>query len=98
VVDLVRLFLCVFFSLGAHLACTFNESEGKILIMETQGNTMTLEQFLALPRYINGRIKNLSEIFLDLTVEQVEMLHGDDWSYYHELQEEVECMMAELVG
>jgi hypothetical protein len=81
-----------------HLACTFNEGWSKILIMETQENNMTFEQFLALPRYINGRIKNLSEIFLDLTSEQVEMLHGDDWSYYHELQEEVEYMMTELVG
>lgn len=59
---------------------------------------MTLEQFLALPRYTNGRIKGLPDVFLDLTSEQVEMLHGDDWSYYQELQEEVEYMMAELVG
>lgn len=59
---------------------------------------MTLEQFLALPRYPNGRIISMSEVFLEIPQDFLEMLHGDDWSYYHELQEELEYMMAELVG
>lgn len=54
--------------------------------------------FYSLPRWPNGRIMDLADVFYMLTSEQVEMLHGDDWSYYQELQEEVEYMMAELVG
>ena len=66
--------------------------------METQGNSMTLEQFLVLPRYQNGRIIGLSEVFLEIPQDFLEMLHGDDWSYYFELQEEVEYMLAEFRG
>ena len=69
-----------------------------MLIMETQGNSMTLEQFLVLPRYQNGRIIGLSEVFLEIPQDFLEMLHGDDWSYYFELQEEVEYMLAEFRG
>ena len=59
---------------------------------------MTLEQFLVLPRYQNGRIIGLSEVFLEIPQDFLEMLHGDDWSYYFELQEEVEYMLAEFRG
>lgn len=55
---------------------------------------LSLAEFLMLARYSNGRLRNLSEVFLDLTEEQVEMLHGDDWSYYHELQEELSYEMS----
>jgi hypothetical protein len=50
---------------------------------------LTDAQFAALPRYTNDRIKNLPDVFLLLTPEQVERLHEDDWSYYHELEEEI---------
>lgn len=50
---------------------------------------LTADQFAVLPRYDNGRIKNLPDVFLSLTPEQVERLHEDDWSYYHELEEEI---------
>lgn len=59
---------------------------------------MTLEQFLALSRYQNGRIIGLPEVFLEIPQDFLEMLHGDDWSYYNELQEELEYMMVELIG
>jgi hypothetical protein len=52
-------------------------------------------QFLHLARYPNGRLVGLYDIFLQLTAEQVEMLHGDDWSYYNELREELDYLMAE---
>jgi hypothetical protein len=55
---------------------------------------LSLNEFLLLERYSNGRLKDLSRVFLDLTEEQVEMLHGDDWSYYHELQEELSYEMS----
>jgi hypothetical protein len=55
---------------------------------------LSLNEFLLLERYSNGRFKDLSRVFLDLTEEQVEMLHGDDWSYYHELQEELSYEMS----
>lgn len=45
--------------------------------------------FLALERYSNGRLKDIANVFLDLTDAQIEQLHSDDWSYYHELQEEL---------
>lgn len=53
-------------------------------------------EFGALPRYPNGRIINLSEIFMWLTPKQVERLQSDDWSYHGELEEEVRIMAAEF--
>jgi hypothetical protein len=52
---------------------------------------LSASAFAALDRYSNGRLKDLSDIFLQLTDAQVEQLHGDDWSYYQELQEELAC-------
>ena len=52
-------------------------------------NKLSLPEFLMLARYPNGRLKDIADVFLDLTDEQVEMLHSDDWSYYHELMEEL---------
>lgn len=46
------------------------------------------KEFNELARYKNGQIKNLPLYFYRLTDEMVEQLHGDDWSYYHELKEE----------
>lgn len=54
-------------------------------------------EFYALPRYENGRIKDFPLHFYKLTNDQVEHLHGDDWSYYYELQEEVEYEIS-LMG
>lgn len=59
---------------------------------------MTLEQFKALPRYPNGRLLDLPAVFHLITDEMLAELHGDDWSYYHELQEELEYLMAEFRG
>jgi hypothetical protein len=52
-------------------------------------------QFLHLPRYPNGRVRDLPGVFHALTEDQVNMLHGDDWTYYLELKEEIEWMMKE---
>ena len=57
----------------------------------------TNAEFKALPRYENGRVKNLSEIFMWLTKAQVEKLNGDDYSYYDDLQEEVRIMAADFL-
>lgn len=53
--------------------------------------------FLALERYSNGRLKDIANVFLDLTDAQIEQLHSDDWSYYQELMEEllIEIRMME---
>lgn len=59
---------------------------------------MTWEEFNELARYPNGRIKDLPLYFYRMTEEQVECLTGDDWSYYMELQEEVEYEMSFLRG
>jgi hypothetical protein len=50
---------------------------------------LTWEEFNDLNRYKNGRIIDLPLYFYRLTDEQVNMLVGDDWSYYHELKEEM---------
>jgi hypothetical protein len=57
---------------------------------------MTDTDFAALPRWPNGRLMDLAVIFFMLTPKQVEQLHGDDWSYYNELQEEVEYEISLL--
>lgn len=51
-------------------------------------------EFAALERYSNGRIVDLANIFLMLTEAQVAQLHGDDWSYYQELQEELDYELS----
>jgi hypothetical protein len=56
---------------------------------ENDMDMLTDTQFYALARYSNGRIKDLPLYYYRMTPEQVECLHGDDWSYYQELQEEV---------
>lgn len=48
----------------------------------------TNQEFSELERYSSGRLDGLSVYFMWLTEAQVEKLHSDDWSYYHELQEE----------
>jgi len=58
---------------------------------------MSPKEFKNLPRYENGRIKNLPEVFYKLTPTQVLNLDSDDWSYYHELMEELNIMYAEEI-
>lgn len=57
--------------------------------MDIRTEKFSTAEFLTLERYENGRIMDLSNIFLLLTDGQVAQLHSDDWSYYHELQEEL---------
>lgn len=58
---------------------------------------MSPTEFKNLDRYPCGRLVNLPEVFYKLTATQVLNLHGDDWSYYHELQEECRIMLAEEI-
>lgn len=55
---------------------------------------LTDEQFENLERQ-NGRIVDLPSCYHVLTAGQVEALDSDDWSYYGELLEEMEGMIAE---
>jgi len=68
--------------------------------METQGNTLmemlSDKDFAALPRWPNGRLMDLADIFFMLTPEQIEQLHGDDWSYLQDLKEEIEYEISLL--
>lgn len=57
---------------------------------------MTNVEFNALARYSNGRLMNLPGVFERLTEAQVKKLESDDWSYYHELQDEVLAMFYEM--
>lgn len=66
--------------------------------MDMEFAPMTDDQFNALARYDNGRIKRLADVFIFLTDEQVLKLDGDDYSYYHELQEELEYEMEMMEG
>jgi hypothetical protein len=53
-------------------------------------------EFASLDRYSNGRLMDLPNVFHLLTDELVEELHSDDWSYYHELMEELDYECALL--
>lgn len=55
---------------------------------------MTDNDFANLPRWPNGRLMDLADVYFMLTPEQVDLLHGDDWSYYNELQEEIEYELS----
>lgn len=61
--------------------------------MDIRTEKFSTAEFEALERYSNGRIMDLSNVFLLLTDGQVEQLHDDDWSYYQELQEELDYEM-----
>ena len=63
--------------------------------MSNGNSSFTWAEFEALPR-IRGRIIDFPNHFLRLTQEQVDLLHSDDWSYYYELQEELEMMIREM--
>ena len=54
-------------------------------------------EFAALPRYSNGRIIDLPMCYAWITPAQREQLHGDDWSYMNELDEEMEYLRAEFM-
>ncbi len=58
---------------------------------------MTNKEFAALERNADGRLIYLSDFFMRLTPKQIEALHEDDWSYYHELMEEVDYLNYETM-
>lgn len=58
----------------------------------------TAAEFKDLARNADGRIVELAEVFECLTPDQVAKLHDDDASYYEELQEEVRCMVDEVMA
>jgi hypothetical protein len=47
---------------------------------------LTWEEFDALKRYSNGRIMDLPLYYYRMTEDQINVLVGDDWLYYHELK------------
>jgi hypothetical protein len=49
---------------------------------------LTWEEFDGLKRYSNGRIMDLPLYYYRMTEDQINVLVGDDWSYYHELKED----------
>ena len=57
-------------------------------------NMMTWDEYMALPRYKNGRIIDLPLHWYRMNQDMLDTLVGDDWSYYLELQEEVEYEMS----
>lgn len=58
---------------------------------------MSPKEFKNLPRYESGRLVDLPAVFYKLTPTQVLNLDSDDWSYYHELMEELNIMYAEEI-
>lgn len=55
---------------------------------------LTWEEFMALARYKNGRIMNLSLYWYRMTQDMLDTLTGDDYAYYLELQEEMEYELS----
>jgi hypothetical protein len=78
-------FLKLGVDLNEDLPYTLNMVDGKDFSMTKLSDV----EFLALERYSNGRLKDIANVFLDLTDAQIEQLHSDDWSYYQELMEEL---------
>lgn len=60
--------------------------------MTDRTKSFTNAEFQALPRYPNGCIQDLPMHFMWLTNAQKEKLHGDDWSYLDDLEEEARIM------
>lgn len=56
----------------------------------------TMKEFRALERNADGDLTSMYDHFLLLTEKQVDLLTGDDWSRYHDYQEELEYEMASL--
>ena len=55
---------------------------------------LTWEEFNSLARYSNGRIKDLPLYWYRMEPDMVNVLTGDDWSYYMELQEELDYELS----
>ena len=55
---------------------------------------LTWEEFMALRRYPNGRIMDLPLYWYRMNQDMLDTLVGDDWSYYMELQEEMEYELS----
>lgn len=58
---------------------------------------MSPKDFAALPRYANGRLKDLPDVYGKLTPKQIDSLDSDDWSYYQELEEEANYLFLEAM-
>lgn len=64
---------------------------------DSRTRNFTNAEFKALERYPNGRLIDLPMNFMWLTDSQKDKLHGDDWSYLDELEEECRIMMEEFL-
>lgn len=56
----------------------------------------TMKEFKALERNSDGDLTSMYDHFLLLTDEQVDLLTSDDWSRYHEYQDELNYEIASL--
>ena len=56
----------------------------------------TMKEFRALDRNTDGDLTSMYDHFLLLTDAQVELLTEDDWSRYHDYQEELNYELAML--
>lgn len=63
--------------------------------MEMRTKKLSMKEFKALKR-VEGRIVDFYDVALLLTPKMVDMLDCDDWSYYHEINEELEYEFAAL--
>ena len=55
---------------------------------------LTWEAFNNLKRYPNGRIMDLPLYWYRMEPDMVNVLTGDDWSYWHELKEEMDYELS----
>jgi hypothetical protein len=88
-----RILANLLFSLAILAVAFLSENRDYNDMMQTKDTTsmkLSDSDFRNLPRWSNGRLMDLADVFYMLTEEQVAQLHGDDWSYYQDLQEELE--------
>lgn len=56
----------------------------------------SMAEFNALKRNADGDLVSMFDHFILITPEQVELLSSDDWSRYHEYQDELKYEMSLL--
>lgn len=59
-------------------------------ILDKEFNFYTDAEFELLERHTDGRLVDLQLHWAYLTQDQLLRLHDDDWSYWHDIRDEVE--------
>ena len=65
-------------------------------MLDIRTKKYSMKEFKALDRNSDGDLLDMFEHFLLLTDAQVELLTEDDWSRYHDYQEELNYELASL--